>query len=240
MTELDLQALGIWWIPVSSRGRSSPDTVNVWAIENRDHGMTLFDCGLDSASSLTAISNGLADAGATLRDVRRVIVSHAHAEHSGGLGRLLSSAGERVEVFASRVEGQRVDRVPAFHEIKHGDRLEFRCFGAVALLSPGHSPGLICLHSERRDVLFTSDHLCHDLGSRDAVAWFGTEDSNLDAYARSLARLQALDVSVVLPGRGQPFAGHRRVIREIRSRFGHRRDGGPPAFVAPQRPFEVA
>jgi glyoxylase-like metal-dependent hydrolase (beta-lactamase superfamily II) len=194
--------------------------VNVWAIEDGDLGFTLFDCGFDTERSMTAIANGLAQAGATLTDVRRVFVSHAHPEHAGGLRRLVQCAGARVEVFASSGEARRLlGAAPVLRELRHGDRLEFKRFTADAIVAAGHSPGLTCLHAGPRGVLFSSDHLCHDLGTRDPLSWFGSADRDLGTYERSLGRLHALDVTVVLPGRGPPFAGHRRVIGEIRSQL---------------------
>jgi glyoxylase-like metal-dependent hydrolase (beta-lactamase superfamily II) len=216
VTELDLIALGIWWIPIPLAGAGG--RVNAWAIEDVDGGIALFDCGQGAPESLSALVNGLAEAGATLDDIQRIVISHAHLEHCGGAGRILETARREVTVFASAADGRPLRAaLGQVHLLRDGDRFEFRHFGASAVALPGHTGGLMGLFAEEHGILLSSDHLLHGLvpcatvgremddGEHDLVA----------AYRRSLRRVADLDVRVVLPGRGAPFAGHRRVVREV-------------------------
>jgi glyoxylase-like metal-dependent hydrolase (beta-lactamase superfamily II) len=225
VTELDLQALGIWWIPLARPDERSSATLNAWAIEDAALGITLYGCGPGGSEALAALSNGLAEAGATLRDVGRIIVPGAQADHSGALTWILKNAVRPVEVVASRSV---LACLPAPNSAKRdllaGDRLEFRWFAATAMRCEGPVPALTCLYAERDGVLLSADHLVDDPGTYARVAAGATPGINRDAYRASLARLGELQISVVLPGRGPPFAGHRRVIRDALARLAQRRD----------------
>lgn len=216
MTELDLQAMGIWRITMGRAGESPAARVNVWAIEDELFGITLFDCGSGTSDSLVALEDGLAVAGATTRDVRRIIVSHPHPEHAGGMKQLVENSYFPVEVMAS---GPDLDRLPLpprrKHELRDGERITFRRFVAVALRCPGHTPALTCLFAPGPALLFSSDHLVDQVTESACLVGRGLEpELDVMAYCASLTRLSRLEISVVLPGRGPPFAGHRRAIRD--------------------------
>jgi glyoxylase-like metal-dependent hydrolase (beta-lactamase superfamily II) len=111
--------------------------------------------------------------------------------------------------------------VDGVRALEDGDRLSFARFSATVLLTPGHTAGLTCLVVEEDGLLFSSDHLVHPVGLDVALRGGDLPPPELpEAYRRSLARVYALDVRVVLPGRGAPFAGHRRVVREVLSSMG--------------------
>jgi len=55
--------------------------VNVYLIEEEP--LTLIDAGPRDDTSLAALRAGLGDLGYTLSDIRRIIISHAHADHYG-------------------------------------------------------------------------------------------------------------------------------------------------------------
>jgi glyoxylase-like metal-dependent hydrolase (beta-lactamase superfamily II) len=216
VTELDLIALGVWWIPIPLPGGGG--RVNAWAIEDVAGGIALFDCGDGGTESLTAMVSGLAEAGVTLNDIQRIVVSHAHPEHCGGARRIQELARRGVSVFASAADGRALrgalDRV---HVLGDGVRFQFRHFGASAVALPGHTAGLMGLFAEEHGLLFSSDHLVHGFVPCVSVgrAWEESDGDLVDAYRRSLRRVARLAARVVLPGRGVPFAGHRRVAREV-------------------------
>jgi glyoxylase-like metal-dependent hydrolase (beta-lactamase superfamily II) len=88
---------------------------------------------------------------------------------------------------------------------------------------PGHSPTDTVLLDPADGLLVGGDHLLERISSnpiahvpiddRDPVAVARTDRRRaLVEYLASMRATAAMDVSVVLPGHGAPFAGHRRLI----------------------------
>jgi len=238
VTDLDLEALGIWRLPIPSPDAGA--SINAWAIEDLHGAVALFDCGFDAPGSIDAVVLGLDRAGATLADVRRIIVSHAHPEHCGGVKRVVEGAAGPSTVLASAIERRALAAAgvrSSVQVLRDGDCLHFRRFAARALLMPGHTAGLTCLFADGERVFFSSDHLLHELSP--GLAPGGGENRDLSSYVQayraSLARVAALEVRVVLPGRGAPFAGHRRVVREVLARLGQPEPGGAGSRATEER-----
>ena len=62
--------------------------INSYAIED-EGGLTLIDCGWKAEDVRAALDAGLAQHGWTLRDVRRLLITHFHYDHYGLAGTLL-------------------------------------------------------------------------------------------------------------------------------------------------------
>jgi len=79
------------------------ETVNVYALADGDR-VTLVDCGLWRADaggdSLAALEAGLHTAGYDVRDVSRIVVTHAHIDHYGLAGRLIELTGAQLWMHA--------------------------------------------------------------------------------------------------------------------------------------------
>lgn len=117
-------------------------------------------------------------------------------------------------------------RVAAVQDLHDGDRLRARHLDLEVMHMPGHTPGLVCLHDRERRLFFSDDHLLArispnpliDLGPDGEDGFFRP----LVAYLDSLARTRALEIDLVLPGHGPPFAGHRQVIDGLLSFYAKR------------------
>jgi glyoxylase-like metal-dependent hydrolase (beta-lactamase superfamily II) len=72
--------------------------VNVYLIE--EDPLTLIDAGPNSPESLEALRAGLSRLGHKLSDIRRVIVSHAHADHYGLARVVVEESGASVYIHA--------------------------------------------------------------------------------------------------------------------------------------------
>jgi glyoxylase-like metal-dependent hydrolase (beta-lactamase superfamily II) len=146
-------------------------------------------------------------------------------------------------------EGERSSRlarrVPEVLPLEEGETVETRHLSLRVLHMPGHTPGLLCLHAPERRLLLSGDHLLEkvspnpliELGPNGEEGWFRP----LVAYLESLARTHALDVDLVLPGHGPPFAGHRRVIDALVA-FYARRQGRIRELLdqGPRTAYEVS
>ena len=58
--------------------------------------ITIIDPGPDTEIAYAAVRDGLADAGAGISSLERIIITHAHVDHAGLAGRLHAESGARV------------------------------------------------------------------------------------------------------------------------------------------------
>ncbi|RKR75641.1 MBL fold metallo-hydrolase [Frondihabitans australicus] len=87
-----------------------------------------------------------------------------------------------------------------------GQDLEVAGFALRALVTPGHTPGHLCLVDESRGLLLSGDHLLPTMFS--GLGLGGPTDSNaLADFVGSCTRVAALGDLEVLPGHGYRFRG---------------------------------
>ncbi len=98
---------GIWELLVPIPNNPLENT-NVYLVRC-DDGYLLVDTGWDSGEALHSLERELKNAGASLQEIRRIVVTHAHFDHYGLVGRIKEIADPRVylhhrdeEVFRTR------------------------------------------------------------------------------------------------------------------------------------------
>jgi glyoxylase-like metal-dependent hydrolase (beta-lactamase superfamily II) len=100
VTEQELEALGIWRIPVPVPFVQAGGPVNVYLVEEEDGGLCLFDTGLGSPEAQAALEAGFQRLGRRFEEVRRIVVSHGHLDHFGNAQTIVERAGGAVPVYA--------------------------------------------------------------------------------------------------------------------------------------------
>jgi glyoxylase-like metal-dependent hydrolase (beta-lactamase superfamily II) len=173
--------------------------------------LTLVDAGL--AGSGRRIERDLARLGHPLADLRRIVCTHGHPDHAGGVAEL-EAPGVEVCMHPADFEGLKVGvrealrrpsrgrlfasitRPPAaIRPIEDGDVLP-GLGGLRVVHTPGHTPGSVCLYAPRDRLLFTGDVLQRQRGRVVAASRIYSDDH---AAARaSLRRLAALDVATIV------------------------------------------
>lgn len=89
----------------------------------------------------------------------------------------------------------------------------------------GHTEGGIGLYREHDGVLLAGDHVLERISPNPGlVTENGPVRSGLSDYVESLAMLEDLDVSVVLPGHGRAFPGLRARLQSVRTHHQERLD----------------
>lgn len=199
---------------------------NVFVIVEPD-GLTVIDTGLPGSGPkiLTYVER----LGKRAGDVRRILLTHQHADHVGGAAALAQATGAEVVAHAAdapAIEGRAARELPRNAAM----RLVFRAViiprlrpvavgrlvgdgemvGALAgegglrvVATPGHTRGQIAFYAPGRRVLFGGDAYVHTRGRVGPPPAMFTADM---AQARkSLAALAALDVAASLPGHGAPI-----------------------------------
>jgi len=123
--------------------------------------------------------------------------------------------------FGALQPGEVIDEVEVLHD---GDVLQVGEGTLEVQACPGHTPGCVCFHLREHALLFSGDHLLPRI-SPNPVMELGAESSleepwegkfkSLVSYTASLQRTHAMDLALVLPGHGDPFTDHRRLIDEL-------------------------
>ncbi len=185
---------------------------------------TLVDAGLMGKGSYKIGS--LVDAGITLTDVKRVIMTHTHLDHIGCVPELmkeipalelwvhtkeaepLESGDERtvygMDMFKQMCQMQYRLKDGAFAFKVHRkleDKEELPIGGATwtVLHIPGHSPGGIALYDAKNGILVPGDVVYADY----AIGRFDLHGASGPQLSRSLMQLAELPVSMLLPGHNQ-------------------------------------
>ena len=166
-------APGVWRIPTLPR-----DLVNSFAFVEDDGQVTLVDAGVKRAPR--RIVAGLEHLGVAPSDVTRILVTHAHSDHVGGLSAMRGRTGATVAVHERDAAYVREGKGPVLDRSTLGGRL-FRHNGGSAptpveeelvdgqvlavagglrvLHTPGHTPGHVSLLHEPSGVLITGDSI---------------------------------------------------------------------------------
>ena len=171
-----------------------------------------------------AILRDLASIGVQPIHIRKIILTHHHVGHTGGLWVLKRRTGAYAMAHKADVPyitGKRPRRATrrsverafhsAFAKIGFGDAMAVSLERALddgdeingwrVIHTPGQTPGHICLH--KRDVLISGDLLSANAGDfRIAPA-----ATILDpvAYERSLRTVAKLDFEIILPAHNAPY-----------------------------------
>ena len=154
------------------------DLVNTFVLVEDDGQVTLVDAGTKRA--LKTVMAGLEHIGVGPSDVTRILVTHAHPDHVGGLAGLRGRTGatvavhERDAAYVREGKGPVLDRstlggrvmrrnrgsapTPVDEQLVDGQLLDV-AGGLRVLHTPGHSPGHVSLLHEPSRVLITGDSI---------------------------------------------------------------------------------
>jgi glyoxylase-like metal-dependent hydrolase (beta-lactamase superfamily II) len=189
MTAVQL-ATGIWRIPTVRF-----DLVNSFLIADDDGSLTLVDAGLKRAEK--KVLAALASLGKAPQDVQRIVLTHAHQDHAGGLAGAKAATGANVlahdrdavylqsgkppQLDHSRLSGRLMNRMRGgFGKVDVGETFQdgelLPIGGGLRVVhTPGHSPGHVSLLHEPTGVLITGDAIFNVRGLRYSPATFCTD-----------------------------------------------------------------
>jgi glyoxylase-like metal-dependent hydrolase (beta-lactamase superfamily II) len=177
----------------------------VYVLESTD-GLTLVDTGLGLAAS--KVLKQLQANGHSPADVKRILITHAHPDHIGGLAKLQAATGAQVVVhpldwpLLLRQVPALPDTTAVRCEVQDGETLPQVLGGLQVMLTPGHSLGHVCFWQPDRRVLFCGDVVMRLPRLRLPFAAF-TVDMNENK--RSIKKIAELQAEVVCFGHGQPL-----------------------------------
>jgi len=193
-------------------------------------GLVLIDTGTERG--LRPIGEAIRALGRTPDELRGIVVTHLHGDHTGSLAEIMRRTGAevwmqredaeavRAGVFSRPLEpgpglvrtglvrviggrmGATKEPIAVEHDVQDGDTLPFA--GLVAVFTPGHTAGHVSLLLPRDGgVLFVGD-AATNLGR---LSW-GPIYENVSEGRESLAKLAALDFEVAAFAHGRPILAH--------------------------------
>jgi glyoxylase-like metal-dependent hydrolase (beta-lactamase superfamily II) len=191
-------------------------------------GLTLIDTGVPGSGSL--IAEAIRGLGHHPADLRRVVLTHFHGDHTGAAAEIVGwgtvtvyahyadapfirgeAAGPPPDLtdwerpIFEQVQAQAPGEPPApvrvDRELHDGDVLDFG-EGAQAVAAPGHTPGSVAIYLPGSRVLFTGDTVAR---THDGQIILGVFNADPAQAAGSFRRLAALDTEIACFGHGEPL-----------------------------------
>jgi glyoxylase-like metal-dependent hydrolase (beta-lactamase superfamily II) len=213
--------------------------VNTFFLDSSD-GCVLIDAGFPSSAQ--KILQAIQELGKQPKDVRHIILTHAHPDHIGSFAALKKATGadaymhpldapiaiagtgfrrlypapglfSHIAIRALALAAQSVEPASIEHEVRDGDVLPI-AGGLTAIHVPGHCAGQIALlWPQHGGVLFAVDTCAHMMGLGLSI---GYED--LEEGKRSLKKLAQLDFQIACFGHGKPIM--RNASSQFRAKWG--------------------
>ncbi|AGU48056.1 putative hydrolase [Variovorax paradoxus B4] len=188
----------------------------------------------DPAAGYIVIDPGPNDAGhvdrlwrATEGNIRMIVCTHSHADHSPGAALLQALCKVKPPVLglSSAPTARASARFAAERELLDGERLQLCGTTAEgrriehtlrAVHTPGHAANHLCLVLEEDGLLFSGDHILN--GSTTVV---DPPDGDMNAYLDSLDKLDAAceagGIDFILPAHGYVIGSARTAIAQLKA-----------------------
>jgi metallo-beta-lactamase class B len=202
-------------------------------------GLILMDTAMPQSSGL--IKESMAKLGFKVSDIKYILNTHAHLDHTGGFAEMKKESGAQLvagEKDKPLLEGGyypgdeknadlmfpavKVDRT-----VKEGDKVTLGDTTLIAHATPGHSPGCTSweMHvkdgNADRDVLF----FCSGTVALNRLVGSTTHPGIVDDYRATYAKVKAMKVDVLLGPHPEVYG-----MAEKRKQM---KDGAPNPFVKP-------
>ena len=151
-------------------------------------------------------------------DIKTIVVTHHHFDHTGSLDKLKEISGAKVAIHsadADYISGEKTQHgslfmipvvmfmkiiyrsrpVKADILLEDGDKI-----GDYQVIhTPGHTSGSICLYNPNNKVLFVGDNLMYSNNKIEGPRVLHEPGE----YKKSIEKLKNLDIDVILTGHGQ-------------------------------------
>jgi metallo-beta-lactamase class B len=214
------------------------DGIAVYVIKTSD-GLILMDTAVPQVTGM--IKDNIAKLGFKVADIKYILNSHAHFDHTGGFAELKKEtgaqliAGERDKPLleGGYYPGDEKDTDISFtpvkvdRAVKEGDKVTLGEATLIAHDTPGHTPGCTSWEmtakegDKDRDVLF----FCSGTVALNRLVGEPTYPGIVDDYRATFAKAKAMKIDVLL--------GPHPEVYGMQAKRAQMKDGAPNPFVKP-------
>ena len=140
-------------------------------------------------------------------DIKQILVTHTHPDHSPG-AKLLHQRTAAPVMGMYALHKQTQDKTFKAHKVlEDGDEIREIEYTLKAIHTPGHASNHLCYLLEEEKMIFTGDHIME--GSTVVI---GPPDGNMKQYIESLEKLKQFDISMIAPGHGNLMKDPKSVV----------------------------
>jgi glyoxylase-like metal-dependent hydrolase (beta-lactamase superfamily II) len=232
------------------------ESVTLCYLIEEEAGWLMIDSGYNDGASFNHLCHQLDFLNTSLKQIRWLLLTHYHPDHSGLASRIKAASGAQVilhqddwSILQSTVSSSEVwnihgmipwarslgvpdPELEGFFEIASLGR-EFFPRGLEpdiilqgetnlvgdsgrlqAILTPGHTPGHICVYDRENKLFFSGDHILVEITPHISPSHLTSRDQ-LQQYLEALRKVRPLDVKLVLPAHERPFSHFSRRVDEI-------------------------
>jgi glyoxylase-like metal-dependent hydrolase (beta-lactamase superfamily II) len=197
--------------------------------------LTLIDTGLPGSGQ--RLGSYLAAHGRGFGDIQRIVCTHAHPDHVGGINEIVRRTNGRPEVLIHPADAAGlnvtlrgalrrpsrgralalISRKPAYAESLQDGQVIDAIGGLHVVHTPGHTPGSVCFYAPRDGLLFVGDMFER---KRNRLTYASRIWSDNVRQARaSVQRLAELDVKTIVLAHDPPWREDANaVLRELAGR----------------------
>lgn len=169
---------------------------NIYAF-TEDSAIALVDTG--SGIAPNSVAPQLEQLGLKIEKICKVIITHGHIDHVGGLTEITEHCSP--QVFIHKNDADELDSLgiksPSY--LNDGDVIRLGHRDLTVIHTPGHTEGSICLHDN--ELILTGDTVFPG-------GFFGRTDLPSGDWRKlidSLDKLSRLNVRIMLPGHEEPL-----------------------------------
>ncbi|HUG14450.1 MAG TPA: MBL fold metallo-hydrolase [Thermomicrobiales bacterium] len=204
----------IFGVPNTGMMTGQPTNVMLLGyVGDADRRLTLVDTGPNDG--FEALSEAFDNAGIDMARVERIVLTHCHPDHVGSASAAQAASGALV--FAHPLEQEQVDRfgegIEVSQWIEDGEMIACDGFALRPILTPGHSPGHVCLVEPRTKALLAGD-MMSGFGSVGIFPPNGSVRDYIASLRRLLVEYETTPFAAVCPGHGPVIADARAKIAE--------------------------
>ncbi|UTA49035.1 MBL fold metallo-hydrolase [Simiduia sp. 21SJ11W-1] len=136
-----------------------------------------------------------------LGDIRWVLVTHTHRDHSPAAALLAARTGAKLLGALGPEDGHQDTSMRPDQALTDGYRLNTPEFTLTAIHTPGHVQNHFCFLHQKSGILFTGDHVMQ--GTTVVII---PPSGDMQDYIESVERMAALPVQWLAPGHGHVMA----------------------------------